>query len=63
MIGAFSSVIFVCIAKGVPKEYLQKKIHSLPEIFKVLTSFVSVSSKEKKNENWIKPLKIISIFV
>ena len=48
MIGAFSSVIFVCIAKGVPKEYLQKKIHSLPEIFKVLTFFVSVSSKEKK---------------
>ena len=63
MIGAFSSVIFVCIAKGVPKGYLQKKIHSLPEILKVLTSFVSVSSKEKKYENWIKPLKIISILV
>ena len=63
MIGVFSSVIFVRIANGVTKEYLQKKIHNLPEIFKVVTSFVSVSSKEKKHVNWIKPLKIILILI
>ena len=36
------------------KDIHRKKIHNLPEIFKVLTSFVSVSSKEKEHVDWIK---------